>query len=73
VAKQVSELYGEVATALGQSPLSSHLDKTWVTHAGVKVALFEAQTWLSAADAFRLDDAIASEITRLKVHSRIIT
>lgn len=56
-------------SALGQPPLSSHLDKSWAAHATAKAGLYEAQALLESGNAFHAEDNIASEIARLRVRS----
>ena len=54
-------------SALGQPPLASHLDKSWTAHAAAKAGMYEAQAILESGNAFHAEDAIASEIARLRV------
>lgn len=60
-------LYGEVAAALASPPLSSHFDKSWSGHVGVKAALYDVQALADSGAALHADDNIAAEIARLRV------
>lgn len=70
LSKQVSSYYDDCSRLLTSAPLTSHFDKSWVAHAGVKSMLYDVEAIVQSSAALAAADplaGVAQEIARLKV------
>ncbi|KAL6776623.1 HLM1 [Auxenochlorella protothecoides x Auxenochlorella symbiontica] len=69
LSKQVSSYYDDCSRLLTSAPLTSHFDKSWVAHAGVKSMLYDVEAIVQSSAALAAADplaGVAQEIARLK-------